>query len=108
MKRTLERGQEIVSLLGSGSAYFAPSLAITAIVKAIAKDEKRTIGVSAYLKGEYGLSDICIGVPCRLGKEGIEKIIELNLNKEENALLLKSAESIRKNLELIKPFCHGL
>lgn len=104
----MERGQEIVSLLGSGSAYFAPSLAIATIVKAIAKDEKRTIGVSAYLEGEYGLSDICIGVPCRIGKEGIEKIVEFDLNKEEKVLLLKSAESIRKNLELIKPFCHGL
>jgi malate dehydrogenase len=108
IKRTLERGQEVVSLLGSGSAYFAPSQAILTIVRAIAKDEKRTIGVSTYLNGEYETKDICIGVPCRLGKEGIEKIIEFNLNKEEKSLFLSSVESIRKNLELIKPFYHGL
>ncbi len=108
IKRTLERGQEVVSLLGSGSAYFAPSQAILTIVRAIAKDEKRTIGVSTYLNGEYETKDICIGVPCRLGKKGIEKIIEFDLNKEERSLFLSSVESIRKNLELIKPFYHGL
>jgi malate dehydrogenase len=107
-KGTLERGQEIVSLLGSGSAYFAPSQAIVVIVKAIAKDEKRTIGVSTYLNGEYGIRDICIGVPCRLGKEGIEQVIELDLNKEEKSAFQQSAESIRKNLKLIEPFSHGL
>ena len=81
--KTLTRGAEIVSLLGSGSAYFAPSAAIATIVKAIVKDEKRNLGVCACLNGEYGLNDICIGVPCRLGRQGIEKIIELDLNKEE-------------------------
>ena len=106
MKKTLERGHEIVSL--SGSAYFAPSQAITVMVKAIAKDEKRILGVSAYLDGEYSTKDICIGVPCRLGKEGIEQIIGLDLNKEEESAFLRSAESIRKHLELIRPFCHGL
>jgi malate dehydrogenase len=108
IKKTLERGLEIVSLLGSGSAYFAPSQAIAAIVKAIVKDEKRMIGVSAYLNGEYGIKDICIGVPCRIGKAGIEKVVELDLNKEELSLLIKSSESISRNLDLIKPFCHGL
>jgi malate dehydrogenase len=107
-KKTLDRGREIVSLLGSGSAYFAPSQAIATIVKIIIKDEKRMIGVSAYLNGEYGIKDTCIGVPCRMGKEGIEKIIEFDLNKEESSLFLQAAESIRKNLDLIKPFCHGL
>lgn len=106
--KTLSRGREIISLLGSGSAYFAPSQAIAAIVRAIVKDEKRIIGVSAYLNGEYAVSDICIGVPCRLGKNGIEKIIELDLNEEERANFLASAESIRKNLAQIKPFWHGL
>lgn len=107
-KNTVDRGREIVSLLGSGSAYFAPSQAIATIVKIIVKDEKRMLGVSAYLNGEYGIKDICIGIPCRLGKEGIEKIIEFDLNKEERALFLQTAESIRKNLDLIKPFCHAL
>ncbi len=108
IKRTQERGQEVVSLLGSGSAYLAPSQAILTIVRAIVKDEKRTIGVSAYLNGEYETKDICIGVPCRLGKEGIEKIIEFDLNKKERSLFHRSIESIRKNLELIKPFYYGL
>jgi len=99
LNKTVERGAEIVTLLGSGSAYFAPSAAITAIVKAIAKDEKRTFGVCAYLNGEYGIGDVCIGVPCRLGREGIEKIIELDLNQEEKEKLIKSAQSLR---ELIK------
>ncbi|MDP3732654.1 MAG: malate dehydrogenase [Candidatus Omnitrophota bacterium] len=107
-KKTLERGLEIVSLLRSGSAYLAPSQAIATVVRIILKDEKRIIGVSAYLNGEYGINDTCIGVPCRIGKDGIEKIIELELNKEERLLFFKSAESIRKNLGLIKPFCDGL
>ena len=93
---TLQRGAEIVSFLGSGSAYFAPSAAITAIVRAIVKDEKRTVGVSAYLSGEYGIKDICIGVPVLLGRNGIEKIIELDLDKEEADALKKSAESMRQ------------
>jgi len=102
VQRSFERGKEIVSLLGSGSAYFAPSQAIAAIVRSIVKDEKRVIGVSAYLKGEYGVKDACVGVPCRIGKNGIEKIIELELNKEEKTHFSDSAESIRKNLELVK------
>lgn len=96
LNKTVARGAEIVSLLGRGSAYFAPSAAITAIVKSIAKDEKRTLGVSAYLNGEYGLKDVSIGVPCRLGRNGIEKIIELDLNKEEKEKFIKSAETLRQ------------
>jgi malate dehydrogenase len=93
--KTVARGAEIVSLLGSGSAYYAPSAAIAALVKAIAKDEKRIIGVCAYLDGEYGLKDICIGVPCRIGKNGIEQVVELKLDSQEKEKFLKSAESIR-------------
>lgn len=97
--KTINRGAKIVSLLGSGSAYFAPSAAITALVKCIVKNEKRTIGVSAYLNGEYGINDMCIGVPCRIGREGIEKIIELDLSKEEKEALQKSAEIIRDSIK---------
>ncbi len=89
--RTINRGAEIVANLGSGSAFFAPSAAIAAIVKAIVKDEKRTIGVCSYLNGQYGIKDSCIGVPCRLGKDGIEQIIELDLSGEEKEKLTKSA-----------------
>lgn len=99
--KTMERGKEIVSLLGSASAYFAPSAAVAEIVRVIAKDEKRTLGICAYLNGEYGIKDVCIGVPCRLGKEGIEKIVELDLNKVEKQALtacaLKLKEQIKDN-----------
>lgn len=98
VKRTVERGAEVVSLLGSGSAYFAPSAAIIEVVKAIVKDQKRVIGVCAYLNGEYGLKDICIGVPCRIGKNGIEEIIELDLDSQEQNLFLKSASNLKNNL----------
>jgi len=81
--RTIDRGREIVSLLGSGSAYVAPSAAITEIVKAIVKDEKRVIGVSSYLNGEYGIKDVYVGVPCRIGKSGVEQVVELELNTGE-------------------------
>jgi len=91
VSRTVARGAEIVANLGTGSAFFAPSAAIAAIVKAVVKDEKRIIGLCSYLNGEYGIKDTCIGVPCRLGKNGIEKIIELELSQEENSRLNKSA-----------------
>lgn len=91
VKRTVNRGAEIVANLGTGSAFFAPSAAIAAIVKAIAKDEKRTIGLCSYLNGQYGIKDSCIGVPCLLGKNGIEQIIELALSPDEKAKLIKSA-----------------
>ncbi|MEW6100900.1 MAG: malate dehydrogenase [Candidatus Omnitrophota bacterium] len=95
VNKTINRGAEIVSLLGSGSAYFAPSAAITSIVRAIAKDEKRTIGCSAMLSGEYGLKDVCMGLPCRIGKGGIEQVVELELSKEEKEKLITSAEKIK-------------
>jgi malate dehydrogenase len=96
VEKTISRGKEIVELLGSGSAYFAPSAAIAEIVKVIAKDEKRTLGVSAYLNGEYGIKDICIGVPCRLGKNGIEQIIQLDLSDQEKEAFQKSAAAIKQ------------
>lgn len=99
--RTVQRGAEIVSLLGSGSAYFAPSLAVAGIVKTIVKDEKRIVPVSAYLNGEYGIRDICIGVPCLLGRNGIERIITLDLNTVEIEAFIKSVDSIRKQKEII-------
>ena len=108
VKKTRERGQEIVSLLGNGSAYFAPSQAIATIIKTMLKDEKRTINVSAYLNGEYGVKNTCIGVPCCIGRNGIEKILELDLNEEERNVFFKSCECIYKNLELLIPFWHGL
>ena len=92
--RTINRGAQIVANLGTGSAFFAPSAAIASIVKTVVKDEKRTIGVCSYLNGQYGIKDSCIGVPCRLGKNGIEQIIELDLSTDELAQLTKSAAAV--------------
>ena len=100
-RKTVQRGAEIVSFLGSGSAYFAPSAAIYELVRAIARDESCVMPVSVYLCGEYGLKNLCIGLPCCLGREGIEKIIELELNAEEKKALLKSAEAIKKQIAII-------
>lgn len=99
--RTVQRGAEIVSQLGNGSAYFAPSAAISELAAVIIRNEKRTLPVSVYLNGEYGLKELCIGLPCCLGKEGIERIIELELNEKEKLAFLKSAESIKKQISLI-------
>jgi malate dehydrogenase len=103
VERTKKRGQEIVSLLGSGSAFFAPSAAIAEIVRVIAQDQKRVLGVSAFLDGEYGVKGICVGVPCQLGRQGISKINILDLNSSEKEAFLKSAESVR---DLIKHLTH--
>lgn len=97
VKRTINRGAEIVANLGTGSAFFAPSAAVAAIVKTIVKDEKRTIGVCSYLNGQYGIKNSCIGVPCRIGKDGIEQIIELDISEEEKAKLAKSAAFVAES-----------
>ncbi len=94
ISRTINRGAQIVANLGTGSAFFAPSAAIASIVRMIVKDQKRTVGLCSYLDGQYGIKDTCIGVPCRLGKYGIEQVIELNLSKDELAQLAKSAAAV--------------
>lgn len=94
--RTVDRGKEIVSLLGSGSAYYAPSAAISQLVDAIVHDRKLTFGVSAYLSGQYGVSGICAGVPCVIGRSGIDSIVELDLNESEKKAFIASCENIRK------------
>ncbi len=101
--KTVGRGAEILSLLGAGSAYFAPSAAVTQIVRAVAKNEKRLLAACACLNGEYGIKDICLGVPCRLGKNGIEQIIELELSREEKQKLRHCAESLRNLIKQL-PF----
>ena len=100
-QRTIKRGAEIVSYLGSGSAYFAPSAAIAELVRTIAQDKKAFLPVSVYLQGEYGLKDICIGLPCCLGRNGIEQVTELELNEQEKTSFLKSAESIKKQISAL-------
>lgn len=102
INRTKERGAFIVSLLGKGSAYFAPSQAIASILRAVIKGKKKKIYASCYLQGEYGFNDICIGVPAIIGKNGIEKIIKLTLEKEERKRFLDSAEKLKKTIEILK------
>ena len=89
-------GATLTALLGT-SAWYAPGAAVSGMVQAIACDTKKIFPCSALLDGEYGLSDLCIGVPAVLGKNGIEKIVEINLNDEEKALLTESAEEVKKN-----------
>ena len=101
VKRTCDRGAEIVSLLGTGSAFYSPSAATLLMIKAIVNDTKETITASALLEGEYGLKDICIGVPCIIGKSGMEKVIEIDLSKEEKDAFLKSANAIRGSVDLL-------
>lgn len=95
VKRTCDRGAEIVSLFGSGSAYYSPSAAVFKMIESILKDKKDTLAVSAYLEGEYGLRDLCIGVPCKIGSGGIEKIVEFDISGPEKTALARSAEAIK-------------
>jgi len=101
VKRTCDRGAEIVALLGTGSAFYSPSAAVFEILKAIDGDIKQTIAVSVYLSGEYGLEGVCIGVPCVIGKTGVEKIIEIELSKEEKEAFLRSARAIKSSIDLL-------
>jgi malate dehydrogenase len=97
--RTRKAGGEIVALLKTGSAFYSPSLGAVSMAEAILLDEKRIIPSCAYLDGEYGLKDICFGVPVILGANGIEKIVELKLNDEEKALVQKSAAAVNKTID---------
>ena len=100
-RATVERGASIVAHLGSGSAYFGPAAAVCNIIRAIARDEKRIIGVCAYLNGEYGINGLHIGVPARIGKDGVEAVIELKLSKEEKEAFVKSCDSIRQQINTL-------
>jgi len=95
-KATVERGAKIVSCLGQGSAYYAPSAAVFFMLKAMIKNEKRIVTACVYLSGEYGIEDTCIGVPVQLGPEGVEKIIELDIDEEEKKKLIASAKSVKE------------
>jgi len=100
IERTKFGGGEIVKLLGT-SAWYAPGAAAAQMVEAIVRDQKRVLPVCAWLEGEYGLSDIYLGVPVILGKDGIEKIIEVELNSDEKALLNESAEAVRNVMQVL-------
>ncbi|MCX6248160.1 MAG: malate dehydrogenase [Bacteroidetes bacterium] len=100
VERTKKGGTEIVNLLGT-SAWYAPGVAAAQMVEAIVKDQKRIFPCCAWLQGEYGLKDIYLGVPVKLGKKGIEQIIELKLNDDEKQLLYASAKAVREVMDVL-------
>ena len=95
-QRTRDGGAEIVALLKTGSAYYAPSASVVAMVEAIVRDTKAVLPVCAWTTGEYGISDVYVGVPAKLGRGGVEEIVELDLNDEELSGLRRAAEGIRE------------
>ena len=95
-QRTRDAGAEIVALLKKGSAYYAPSAAIAQMVNAVAGDTKEVLPVCAWCTGQYGIADVYVGVPARLGRGGVEEIVELELNEQELSALRQAADGIRE------------
>jgi malate dehydrogenase len=102
VERTRKGGGEIVGHLKTGSAYYAPAAAAVQMAEAIVKDKRRILPCAAWLQGEYGMSDIYLGVPCMLGANGLEKIIEVELDADEKAALETSAEAVRSTVAALK------
>jgi malate dehydrogenase len=102
VKRTANGGAEIVSLLKTGSAYYAPASAAVEMAESILKDKKKILPCATYLQGEYGIHDLFIGVPVKLGSNGIEQIIEINLTNDEQVALNKSAAAVKELVENLK------
>jgi malate dehydrogenase len=102
VKRTANGGAEIVSLLKTGSAYYAPASAAVEMAESILKDKKKVLPCAAYLQGEYGFKDLFIGVPVKLGAAGVEQIIEIKLTAEEKAALQKSANAVEELKGVLK------
>jgi malate dehydrogenase len=101
VQRTRDGGAEIVKYLKTGSAYYAPSAASTEMVEAILKDKKKILPCAAYLDGEYGIKGLYVGVPVKLGANGIEQIIQIKLTAEEQAALQKSADAVKELVGVI-------
>ncbi|MCK5215364.1 MAG: malate dehydrogenase [Candidatus Omnitrophica bacterium] len=99
IERTRKAGGEIVSLLKTGSAYYSPAASSVHMVEAVLKDKKSFLSASVCLRGEYGLEDVCVGVPVKVGQGGIEEIIELELSDEERAALHASAAVYKKSID---------
>jgi malate dehydrogenase len=100
--RTRSGGAEIVKHLKTGSAYYAPSAGAVQMAEAIVNDQRRILPCAAWLQGEYGMKDLFLGVPCKLGKGGLQKIIEVELTKDERTALEKSAEAVREPMRAVK------
>jgi len=96
VQRTRDGGAEIVKLLGTGSAYFAPSASVLQMVDSILLDKKMIMPCTVYLQGEYGIHNLFVGVPTKLGAQGVEQIVEIELNADEKALLQKSADAVQE------------
>jgi malate dehydrogenase len=101
VKRTRKGGGEIVSLLKTGSAFYAPGAAVAQMVESILKDKNLVVPAAAYMQGEYGLKDIFFGVPVQLGRKGVVKIIEYQLNDDESAALKKSADAVNQTIQAL-------
>ena len=102
IQRTRDGGAEIVGLLKTGSAYYAPSAGAVEMAEAIVRDHKRILPCSAWLEGEYGMRGLFLGVPCKLGRRGLEQIVEVELTADERAALAKSAEAVREPMKAVK------
>ncbi len=102
VKRTREGGIEIVNYYKTGSAYYAPSSAVVEMVDAVLKDKKKVLPCAAYLQGEYGMRDVYLGVPVKLGRGGAEQVLEIRLLDEEKEALAKSAEAVRELFRILK------
>jgi malate dehydrogenase len=102
VERTRKAGGEIVGLLKTGSAYYSPGASLGEMVESVVRNKKRLLSCAAILNGEYGLQDVCAGVPVLLGKNGIEKIIDISLEPSELAALKKSADDVKKDIERLK------
>lgn len=101
VQRTRDGGAEIVNLLGSGSAYFAPSASILQMVDSILLDKKMIMPCAVYLQGEYGINGLFVGVPVKLGANGLEQIVEIELSESERSLLQKSAQAVKELVEVM-------
>jgi malate dehydrogenase len=108
VERTRKGGGEIVNLLKSGSAYYAPAASAIAMAESYLRDKKRVLPCAAYLNGEYGIKDLYVGVPAVIGAKGIERIVEIQLNGAERAMFDKSAEAVRTLVEACKTIAPGL
>jgi malate dehydrogenase len=102
VQRARDGGAEIVKYLKTGSAYYAPSAAATEMVESILKDKKKILPCAAYLEGEYGIRDLFVGVPVKLGSRGIEKLFQIKLDASEQAALQKSAAAVKELIDVIK------
>lgn len=102
IERTRKGGGEIVKYLKTGSAYYAPSLAVTEMVESVIRDKKKILPCAAYLEGEYGIKDLYFGVPIKLGAKGVEEIIEIDLTEEEKEAIKNSEAAVRSIVDLLK------